>query len=110
MATYPDLKISSRSKALPDAGILEDFSEDGTEYTRRDWAATKYRITVIHQWITLAEFDQLIALYDSGLGPHDVTVNSKDYSAKFIDEPRITERRGPLVVAESLLSGVRSGW
>lgn len=110
MATYPDLSISANSRAEPEAGIAADFAEDGTFYTRRDWAATSYRITIIHDWITLAEFDQLIALFDSSLGPHDVSVNSKAYAAKFLEEPRITKRSGPLVMAESSMRGVRSGW
>ncbi len=110
MATYPHIGISAKSRAVPLPGHVDsDDAEDGTGYTRR-YGTPRYQLTVEHRWITLADFDTIVAVFDASLGPHDVTINGKDYTGKFTEEPRITGRNGPRVNVRSVLKGNRNGW
>lgn len=110
---YPAIKLSRDSRVEPEAGIIEDFAEDGTDYSVSDWAQTRYRLRLIHDWITQAEWLSIIAHYDAN-GPagtaDDVDVLGDSYSAKYLQEPRKIARSGPKYRVETIMSGVRSGW
>ncbi|KAA9133452.1 hypothetical protein F3N42_03625 [Marinihelvus fidelis] len=108
MADYPGYAISRDSSATPDAGILTDLAEDLTIKQRRDAAGTRYRITIIEEWISLTEFAALVAAFEASLGPYDLTLHGLDYVVNFVGEPYVIERRGQRVRVQCELIGTKA--
>lgn len=94
MANYPAHEILLGSTKEEEAGIVDDFSQSGTQHSRTFYTGY-YRFTLIHQ-LSVTEFNTLKTTYDAG--PRDnYTLTYYDespiatYTVKFIGPPQIVE-------------------
>lgn len=95
MAAYPTTFISRNSGIVPDAGIRTEIADDGTPVFRRDRAVPAYGLEILHEWISQAEYDALLAFIDTnGFGPHTLTLHGINFSLTLINLPQIAERKG----------------
>lgn len=94
MANYPSYDILLGSTKEEEAGILDDYSQAGTQHSRTFFTG-KYRFTLIHQ-LSLAEFNSLRATY-SATPRADFTLTYYNespvatYTVKFTGPPQIVE-------------------
>lgn len=94
MANYPAYDILLDSTKEEEAGIVDDYSQAGTQHSRTFYTGY-YRFTLYHQ-LSVAQFNSFKATYDAG--PRDTyTLTYYDespvatYSVKFIGPPQITQ-------------------
>lgn len=109
MPAYPDTYISRNSTISADAGIRADVADDGTILYRKDRAGTAYALTIVHEWITQAEYDALLAfIATNGYGPHTLTLKGINFTITLINEPEITDHRGNLYMVTTKALAVRA--
>jgi hypothetical protein len=94
MANYPTHEILLGSTKEEEAGIVDDFSQAGTQHSRTFYTG-RYRFMLIHQ-LSVTEFNALKTTYDAG--PRDnytLTYYSESpaatYTVKFTGPPQIVE-------------------
>ena len=94
MANYPAYNILLESTKEEEAGIVDDYSQAGTQHSRTFYTGY-YRFMLVHQ-LSVTEFNSLKATYDAG--PRDtytLTYYSESpvatYSVKFTGPPQITQ-------------------
>jgi hypothetical protein len=94
MAAYPAHEILLGSTKEEEAGIIDDFSQAGTQHSRTFFTGY-YRFTLLHQ-LSLTEFNSLKSTYDA-TPRADFTLSYYDespvatYTVKFIAPPQIVE-------------------
>lgn len=104
MAAYPMTKVSKVSRAAPYAGIEPTLTEADTVKYQRLQAATRYQVRLLHEGLTQAEADTLLAFFAAnGPGPHTFTLKGRDFSGVLRNEPRELSRLGALRDFESNL-------
>lgn len=110
MATYPMTLVSRNSRVVPDKGIRAKVAEDGTLIFRNDRGETAYQIEILHEWITRAQFDAILAFFTAnGYANHDVVdLKGDNYTATFTNEPAIVDHRGSLLMVQSSAIGVKA--
>lgn len=109
MSAYLTTYISRTSTLTPDAGVRADVADDGTLLFRRDRASTAFALVIVHEWITQAEYDALVAFIDSnGYGPHTLTLKGIDLVITLINEPEIVDHRGNLFMVNQKALAVRA--
>lgn len=109
MAAYPATFISRTSGIEPDAGIRADAADDGTIMFRKLRAGTAYAITIVHEWITQAQYDSLLDfLVAEGFGPHTLTLKGHNYSITLLNEPAPVDQRGHLYMVTAKALAVRT--
>lgn len=102
MPAYPMTNVSSASRATPEAGIRATLDDEDIPHYRRENAVPKYTIHIIHDHLTQAELDALLAFTAAnGYGPHTFTLFDRDYSGSLLNEPAEIDAHGPWRMVES---------
>ena len=108
MAAYLTTNASRTSSITPNAGIKTKPNDDGTIGFRRDQVAVTYDVRMVHEWITQAELDALVAFPGAnGWGPHTFTLQGVNYSGTLTNEVQVLEHKGSLYMAESRLIALK---
>lgn len=94
MAAYPSYNILLESTKEEEAGIVDDFSQAGTQHSRTFFTGY-YRFTLLHQ-LSLAQYNSLKATYDAGpRSTYTLTYYAESpaatYSVKFLAPPQIMQ-------------------
>jgi len=96
---YPSYEILLVSQQDDEPGIVDDFSQAGTQHSRIFHSQTYCRFQVRHH-MTWAEFKALRDMYDAG--PRDSYTNfiyhdvspAEIYTVKFLARPQVSENTG----------------
>ena len=94
MAAYPSYNILLESTKEEEAGIVDDFSQAGTQHSRTFFTGM-YRFTLLHQ-LSLAQFNSLKTTYDATpRAVFTLTYYAESpvatYSVKFLAPPQILQ-------------------
>lgn len=101
-SVFPMTNIGRDSRATPDAGVSADIGSDVVIKTRRDQVAVLYAVRLVHDWITQAEFDELVDFVEAnGYGPHDFTFRDINYTGTLTNLPAEIDHRGDRFRVES---------
>lgn len=99
MPAYTAYNILLDSSFEVESGIVDDFSQSGTQHSRVFHSTNYYRFDLVYQ-MTKTEFDAITAAYDAnpradftGFQYHSVSP-IETYTVKFLERPRITENIG----------------
>jgi hypothetical protein len=109
MAAYPTTNVGQESTALPDAGVSAEMGDDSTLLTRRDQSTVLYRVRLVHEALTRAEFDDLEDfIMNFGFGPHTFTFRGVNYSGTLLNVPEELDQNGLLYRVVAVFSAVKT--
>jgi hypothetical protein len=109
MTAYVDEYISRESTISGDAGIRAEAADDGTILFRKDQPGTNYALTIIHEWVTQAWYDELIEWIETNdYGPHTLTLKGIDFEMTLVNDPEIVQHKGHLYTVHVKALAVRA--